>query len=168
MTTSWTLRIMPVIYVINCATSLGIRTILPWLMTCYLLRIQGDMLNCQAVAAMWHPRIWSRHTDGPMRTCHNDTRTKWATFADDIFQCVDLNENHLILVQISMQFLTIHLIDNKSTLVIGDGFAPAPNCGKQLPEPIGILWWTSYGATGSRWVISHIINRVSVITFAQL
>ena len=36
-----------------------------------------------------------------------------------------------------MKFLTVYIINNNTTLVLGDGFAPAPNGGKQLPEPMG-------------------------------
>ena len=38
-------------------------------------------------------------------------------FADDVLKCIFLNENFLILIQISLQFVRKGPIDNKWTLV---------------------------------------------------
>ena len=40
-----------------------------------------------------------------------------ATFADDIFRCIFLNENVSIMIKISLKFVPKGPIDNKSVLV---------------------------------------------------
>ena len=40
-----------------------------------------------------------------------------ATFADDTFKCIFLNENVLISIKISLKFVPEGPIDNKSVLV---------------------------------------------------
>ena len=40
-----------------------------------------------------------------------------AVLADDIFKCIFLNENDRIQIQISLKFIPMSLIDNKSAVV---------------------------------------------------
>ena len=65
-----------------------------------------------------------------------------AILADDIFNCIFLNENDRILIQISLQFVPKSPIDNKPALVqvmawcqIGD---------KPLPEPVRAQFIDAY------------------------
>ena len=62
--------------------------------------------------------------------------------ADDIFKCIFLNENDIIVIEISSKFVSMSSVDNKPALVqimvwrrIGD---------KPLPEPMMIQFTDAY------------------------
>ena len=57
-----------------------------------------------------------------------------AILADDNFECIFLNENDRIPIQISLKFVPRSLIDNKSALV--QVMAWRQRGGKPLPEPM--------------------------------
>ena len=59
---------------------------------------------------------------------------KMAILADDTFKCIFLNENDIILLQISLKFVPKGLIDNDSTL--GEIKAMSRKSEKPLPEPM--------------------------------
>ena len=57
-----------------------------------------------------------------------------ATFSDDIFRCIYMNENIRIAIQFSLKFVPKGPIDNKSVLVQVMAWHWRSN--KPLPEPI--------------------------------
>ena len=48
---------------------------------------------------------------------HSARNEMAADFSDDIFRCIYLNESYSILIQISMKFVSIGLIDKNPALV---------------------------------------------------
>ena len=57
-----------------------------------------------------------------------------AILAEDIFNCIFLNENDTILIQISLKYVPMSPIDNKSALV--QVMAWRRTGDKPLPEPM--------------------------------
>ena len=57
-----------------------------------------------------------------------------ATFADDIFRCIFLNENIRMSIQFSLKYLLNGTIDSKSVFV--QVMARRPTGDKPLPEPM--------------------------------
>ena len=57
-----------------------------------------------------------------------------AIMADDIFTCIFLNENHKILIQISLKFVPRSLIGHKPALVLVMAWHRTGD--KPLPEPM--------------------------------
>ena len=57
-----------------------------------------------------------------------------AILADDIFECIFLNENYRIPIQVSLKFVLRSLIENKPALVQVMAWCQIGN--KPLPEPM--------------------------------
>ena len=62
-----------------------------------------------------------------------------AILADDIFNCISLNENDRIQIQISLKYVPRSLIDNKPALV--QVMAWHRICDMPLSEPM-LTWFT--------------------------
>ena len=58
--------------------------------------------------------------------------TKWPPFADDIFKCIFMNKNSCILIQFSLNLVSMGPIDNKAALV--QVMAWRRTSDKPLPE----------------------------------
>ena len=70
-------------------------------------------------------------------------------FADDIFKCIILNEKFCILIRISLKFVPMGPIDNKSALVQLNSLTP----NKPLPETMLTQFTNSYiSDTRRKWV----------------
>ena len=67
---------------------------------------------------------------------------KMAILADDIFKCIFLNENDIILIQISLKFVPKGLIDNDTALV--DVKVSRRTGEKPLPEPMPTQFTDAY------------------------
>ena len=61
--------------------------------------------------------------------------------ADDIFNCIFLNENDRIPIQISLKYVTRIPIDNKTDIDSGNGLVP----NRTNDDPI---YWRIYAALG--------------------
>ena len=79
---------------------------------------------------MWN--VWIYHTLSSLT--HPPPDKMAAILADDIFNCIFLNENDRILTQISLKYVPRSPIDNKSSLV--QVMAWRRTGDKPLPEPM--------------------------------
>ena len=91
-------------------------------------------------------------------------------FTDDIFKCIILNEKFCILIRISLKFVPMGPIDNKSALVQLNSLTP----NKSLPEPMLTQFTNPYiSGPRRRWVNASLCmlthwGRVTYICVGNL
>ena len=86
-------------------------------------------------------------------------------FVDDIFRCIFLNENILILIKISLKFVPKDPVNNIPAWV--QIMAWRRPGGKPLFEPMMIILLTHISITRPQWVNPCTQNKCSEIQWAQ-
>ena len=90
-------------------------------------------------------------------------------FADDIFECIFLNENFCTLIKISLKSVRKRQIDNNPVLGSDNGLAPNRRQAIIWTND-GVVWWRIYAFIGlnelDNWVIfqmwSHFLTMFTI------
>ena len=108
-------------------------------------------------AAIWHH--WDQWVNNTLRPRQNGRR-----FPDDIFKCIFLNENVLILMKIPLKFVPKGPINDIPALV--QKMAWHRSGDKPLSEPMMVSYWRIYASLGLNELNNETIhyNQMSVHT----